>query len=61
MDLSNYNTKEINNSQALEINGGGWLEYAYRIASTALKYSSPAGALISGIGDGILEEMTKKE
>ena len=59
MEFLSHNTEEINVNQAIEISGGGWLKYAYTISSTILKYSSPAGALVSGIGDGILEELTK--
>ncbi|MCF6168472.1 hypothetical protein [Lutibacter sp.] len=53
--MKNYNTSDLSKDELLIINGGDFWDAAFTVFKTVVKYSSLTGALIVGVGDGVLE------
>ncbi len=53
--MENLNVTYLSQTELKRINGGGFFDAAFSVFKTVLKYSSLGGALIVGIGEGILE------
>lgn len=53
--MENYNTTDLSKNELLAINGGDFWDATFTVFKTVFKYSSLTGALIVGVGDGVLE------
>ena len=55
------NLNYLREKDLIEINAGGFWDGAFEIFTTVVKYSSLTGALITGIGDGILDALEQHQ
>ncbi len=56
--LDKYSVKELKISEKINIEGGGFWDAGFEVLSAVYRYSSPAGAIIEGVGSGILDAIT---
>ena len=55
MEIKNLKLVELDSTELVNIEAGGFWEAAYVVVKTVTKYSSLTGALVVGIGDGAIE------